>query len=511
MSLWPHQERAVHTIRSLRAEGVRRVLLTIPTGGGKTRVACELVRDWLADGLRVVVYTNRRLLIAQLSGVMKAAGLRHGIRAAGHEDRRDQPLQISSVQTERRRVLDRDQGAWEVHPADVVVIDEAHLNAGPTMRQLLQRHIDQGAFVLGLTASPIDLGEVYDRLVVAGTPSELRACGALVAARIHGCDEPDLSAIGRVKLGEDIGEQKQAKAIMTPTIFGRVWDWFHRLNPDQKPTLLFAPGVKESLWFAEQFAANGIVAAHIDGEEIWYAGKTVKADDASRAELLDGSKAGDIKVICNRFVLREGIDMPWVEHGILACVIGSLQSYIQVCGRLLRASPATGKKLAVIQDHGGNWWRHGSPNADRDWDLALTPAMVAGLREDRLRAKLDPEPVRCPQCACILLGLRCPCGFVIDATKKSRPVIQSDGEPVEVEGDIYRPKRIAFKPDTTDLWKKAYYRGKHGNMTFRQVEGLFAREHFYHPPNNCPLMPKHERDWYRLVRDVPPCDLIPAT
>lgn len=217
---------------------------------------------------------------------------------------------------------------------------------------------------------------------------------------------------------------------------------------------------------------------------------------------MDGSRAGEIKVVCNRFVLREGIDMPWVEHGILATVFGSLQTHLQSGGRLLRACP--GKARATVQDHGGNWWRHGSLNADREWDLCLTPAMCAGVREDRFREKKDREPCRCPGCGLVLAGLSCPgCGFKIDPRKKSRPVVQHDGELRDVEGDVYQPRRERFEPDTTKLWQSMYYRAKNGGMTFRQAAGLFAHEHRYHPPRDLPLMPQDPRDWYRQVSDVP--------
>ena len=36
---------------------------------------------------------------------------------------------------------------------------------------------------------------------------------------------------------------------------------------------------------------------------------------------------------------REGIDMKWATFGILACIFGSLQSYLQAVGRLLRGCP----------------------------------------------------------------------------------------------------------------------------------------------------------------------------
>ena len=103
---------------------------------------------------------------------------------------------------------------------------------------------------------------------------------------------------------------------MTPTIFARVLEWYDRLNPERKPAILFAPGVKESIWFAEQFTAAGITAAHIDGDMITF-GETDGSDPVTmpstrelREQIMAGSRDGSIKVLCNRFVLREGWDVP---------------------------------------------------------------------------------------------------------------------------------------------------------------------------------------------------------
>jgi hypothetical protein len=157
-----------------------------------------------------------------------------------------------------------------------------------------------------------------------------------------------LRHIKNYKVGDDLTEKDNAKAIMRPGVFGRVLAAWKQHNPGQRPTLLFAPDVKGSIYFAEQFTEAGIPAAHIDGDDIWMNGESYSSDGDMRELVRDKLASGDIKVVCNRFVLREGIDWPFVECGILATVFGSLSSYIQSGGRLLRASPSTGKSKACI-------------------------------------------------------------------------------------------------------------------------------------------------------------------
>lgn len=501
--LWPIQRKAIDGVVGAIDAGHRRVLLTAPTGTGKTRVVCALIEGYAGLGWHCLVLTNRKLLIEQLTGVLADHGIVHGVRAAGYADERELPVQIASLQTEVSRTLG---GRWALHGKHrqcLVVVDEAHLHKGPTAQELLCRHHDLGHVVLGVTATPIGLGALYDHLIVAGTTSEGRACGALVPAYHYGPDEPDLKSIGRVALGEDLSESQNRRAIMTPTIAGRVLEWYGRLNPSHKPTILFAPGVAESLWFAERFEEAGVAAAHIDGEEVWVRGSVSTSGPASRERLLDSIRSGGVKVVCNRFVLREGIDLPEVEHMIFACVFGSLQTYLQSGGRGLRGNASTGKARVTVQDHGGNWWRHGSLNADREWNLDATPGVLAGLREERLRAKEEAEPVRCPKCGMILAGVKCPCGFTIDLTRKSRPVIQSDGSIREHRGDVYRPRFTKQEPDTQEKWNRCYFRARAAGMTFRQAEGLFFTENGYFPPRTLFRMPTDPKDLFRQVAEVP--------
>jgi superfamily II DNA or RNA helicase len=205
------------------------------------------------------------------------------VRAADAEENLDRIVQVASIQTENSRSIK--SARRELHNAKLVVIDEAHLQTGHVAQRIILEHYEQGASIVGLTATPLGIGDIYTCLVVAGTNSELRACGALFPAFHCGPDEPDLRKLKAV-VGEDLTEKQNRQVMMTPTIWGRVLTWFRKLTPTMRPSILFAPGVRESIFFAEEFTKAGIPAAHIDGQEVWINARLYRSSPESRAEVL---------------------------------------------------------------------------------------------------------------------------------------------------------------------------------------------------------------------------------
>jgi len=500
-TLWTHQLSALSELADAIAAGETRICLTSPTGGGKSKIMLEHILD--NPDLRFQLYTDRRMLLSQLAGNLEDAGIHAGIIAAGHESEQSN-VQLCMTQTVVSQYI---KGLRNLPSCHQAFNDEAHKMSGASMQAIRDQLGDHVS--IGVTATPLGIGHFYDRLIVAGTNSELRACGALVPAYTFGPDEPDTKWIGKVKIDDgECGIPNAKRMQFAQRVFGRVVDNYRQLNPQGVPAILFAPGVRESIWFAEKLTEAGIPSAHIDGENVWLDGEQLSVTQELRDEIRDRLESGKIKVVCNRFVLREGIDWPFVQHGIFATVFGSTTSFLQAGGRLLRAHP--GKSRCIIQDHGASWWRFGSLNADREWDLTHNDRIVAGLRAERIRSKKEPEPVVCPKChGCRLGGPDCPhCGY--RHTRKSRPVLQADGTLREMRGDIFRARRIAERTERLEKdWVyriRAIKRSKKPsvkNMTFAEVEANFARENDWrYPPRDLPLMPIHDADWFRPVREV---------
>lgn len=513
MDPWPHQIYGDEETERVM-EDCARVILTSPTGAGKTFIAATKIKRWVAAGMKVGLYSNRRQMVKQLSDMLTGYGIEHGIRASGRKENLDLPVQISSIQTEQSRTKKAEKGSalHMLHGAQRILVDEAHMQAGDGAMEIFDRHVKEGAKILGLSATPLDLSHAYDYLVQAGTTSELRACGALLPAMHYAPDEPDIQAFKRAKkklmakvsIESELTEEQRIELIMTPTIMGRVWQHFERLNPEHEPTILFAPGVEQSRWFYDQFQAKGVKSAHMDAQQIWVDGQKHSNSQSLRTKVLERHENGEIVVLCNRFVLREGIDAPWIKHGIFATIFGSLQTYLQSAGRILRNhSSLQWRGIVTIQDHGGNWWRWGSVNEDRYWKLEHTGQYLKEKRNDRLRDHKDQEPFVCPQCSLVLMCGRCVgCGWKPQLWVKTRPVCSTDGTLRLMTGDIFKPHSVCKRADGPKMWERLFwasYKFKK-DRTFRNTAIVYASLMNWCWPNpEWPLMPLDEETWYRPV------------
>jgi len=497
MELWPHQQRALVEIPKAM-ETNKRVLVVAPTGAGKSRVMFDLIK---ALGF-AVIYTDRRALLDQLAQNMDTEGIVYGYRAAGLPRNDRARVQLCMVQTENSRVVVNEERGHVITP--FVFIDEAHRLKGGMMQALIDLHLADSATIVGFSATPTNLEGQYDTMVTLATNAECRACGAHVPAICYCPFEVDTKHLNPQSGGE-YSPTELEKTFARPEVFGPVlYHW--KIIGGGRPTILFGPDVAGAIWFQEQFNSNGIPAGHIDGEQIIIKGEHYEPTTENRRYLFDCLKNGDIKVLTTRFVLREGIDLPFVSCLILATKFGTITTYLQSVGRGMRSAP--GKECVKILDHGGNYDLHGSPNDDRHWSLGDTDREILAKRKAQLREKnmedSIPEPVVCPKCNAIRkYGKQCPaCGH--ESHKRSRYVMQRDGNLRLVHGDMFKPRRQSNNKSEEGEWVSMYHRAKRAGMTFNQAEALFAKERNWNfPHRSWRLMPRFAAEFALKVRDVP--------
>ena len=459
MQLRFHQVRTIDGINEARTRGVRRLCVQGPTGSGKTVAFLALARQEVENGGSVVVYTDRKTIRSQISSVFESQDLYHGIRAAGYKPSLCANVQVSSVMTERSRCLSADP-IWELHRATLVIVDEAHRNRAKTARTILDRHHDQGAFITGWTATPVGLKGVYEELFAMTSLQEMRDAGYLVFCDVYAPEEVDMSGVRMVS-----GEFHQGLArqrVRESLVIGRVVEHYDKLNPEHRPTVLFAPGVPESRWLTEQLAWHGISAAHIDA----------KTPDTKRQKIFAAWRDRDIEIVSNFGVLQEGFDFQQCAHAILARPTAKVSTYLQMVGRILRAAP--GKDRAVLQDHTGSFWRHGSPNDDRVWGLSDTDQSISRKRKKK---PTRDGPSLCPQCGAVRYSIPgyygyCPkCGYQGEHLK--RIVRQTDGKLVKVRS---KPAGESKRDNLLREWRSCIFVAARSGMTAGQAVIMLKRK-----------------------------------
>jgi superfamily II DNA or RNA helicase len=491
------------------------ICATGPTGFGKTVIAERLISWANAEGIPWIFYTHRKLLFSQTHKRFLSSGLTHGCRASGWQDYEslDHPGQMAMFPSELHAVkLGKKR---KLHKAGLVLIDEAHACSSGFPEEVIRYHLRECATVVGLTATPVGVGHIYKQLVVLSTNGQLRQAGGILPAVTYSPDEVDLKGVGKLGSGEfsakDLGPR-----FTVSRVFGSILEHYNQYNPEQKPAMLFAPGVSEAIWFADQFRAAGIEAASVDGENVYAFGMLSLSNAERRDEVQEAFRTGHIKVLCNRFVYREGVDIPEVAHGIFATSFGTEEGWVQAGGRILRSHPSL--KNVVIQDHGGNWHRFGSLNQDRIFglnDTSISRVKEVQKAKESGEAKQDKS---CPSCSRVIFwahwmqnGKACPyCSFKFDKTR--RQVVQIDGSLKAVDGDPVGIVRKVIAP-AQKLWDSVYFPSRNSKSNnarnFNQLRAAFHRRYpRYHidlsPTNQVTEIVDRETGTRSLLGYVPP-------
>jgi DNA repair protein RadD len=370
-----YQSRAIAELRRSLASGRRRPMVQLPTGGGKTRIAAEIIRGARAKGRCVAFVVPALSLIDQTVSAFEAEGIHAlGVLQGAHpRTDRDAPIQICSVQTLARRRRPE---------VDLVIVDEAH-----QMHKEIFRWMKDcpNLIFIGLSATPWSrgLGKYYGGLIVAATTRELIEQGYLSDFVAFAPSDPDLSSVS-TRAGE-FAQDDLGDAMDVPAITGDIVStWLKR--GEGRPTIAFCVNRRHAQHVCERFVEAGVSAEYADCD-------TARED---REAMFARFRFGEAKVLCNVGILTTGLDLPMTSCLIDAQPTKSRISFVQKIGRGLRT--AEGKDKLLVLDHAGNHLRLG---------------MVTDIHQDRLddgkkrdgstkKERTEPLPKLCPECRALL-------------------------------------------------------------------------------------------------------------
>ena len=432
-----YQDICIQEVREAIAAGYRKILIVAPTGSGKTVIAAQIVKLAADKFRRSMFLAHRRELIYQCADKLVKFGVDHGILMAGEFPYGAADVQVASIDTVRARCITTEKLPFP--NSDIVVVDEAHRSLAPTYLTLINHYGDR--VVIGLTATPIrgdgkGLGHVYDYMVQCPSIQELIDLGHLVRPRTFAPTIPDLTG---VKVDGDYDRTQLERAMNHRSLVGDIVTHWHRLAHD-RPTIVFASGVKHSVNLRDEFVKSGVAAAHVDGD----------TSLEVRSDVVDDLKVGKIQVVCNYGVFTEGFDEPTLSACVLARPTKHLGLYLQMAGRTLR--PAANKEDSLIIDHSGNVYEHGFVQDDHNWVLEEGRALT-NTKAERQKEFDEKEPITCVMCATVYTGQRiCPhCGH--EPEKKGKHYDTRHGELMEVRAEKRRTaKKRIFTVADKEEW-----------------------------------------------------------
>lgn len=350
LQLRSYQREAIDAVQAAWAEGVQRPAVVLPTGAGKTVVFSRMAAEHVtAKGTRVVILVHRDELADQTLNKLKQTepSLFTG-KVKAKDDNIAADVMVCSVQTLARetrlhRLVDSQQTCGRI---GLVIVDECHHAAAVSYRNILATlgcytgmDCDDPAVAVGFTATLArgdgqGLGGVWEDAVYTRSPLWMMSRGHLVDVKSRLIDVDTLH-LGDVKTSRgDYTASSLGDAMMEaggPQIIHKV---LTEHAAGRRSPIVFTPTVEVARATAEALPSAAYVHGGTPREE--------------RLNIYRQFRTGEVHTLVNCMVLTEGADFPFADCAVIARPTKSEPLFIQMVGRVLRPSPATGKDDALV-------------------------------------------------------------------------------------------------------------------------------------------------------------------
>ncbi|RMA64415.1 DEAD/DEAH box helicase [Ulvibacter antarcticus] len=329
------------------------LLYQLPTGGGKTVIFSEIVRQYLKHhNKKVLVLTHRIELCKQTSTMLTEFNVVNKVinSTANLDDQADYSCFVAMVETLNNRLQD---DKLDISDIGLVIIDEAHYNSFTKLFKFFEK-----SFLLGVTATPLSsniklpMNENYDDLIVGESIESLIENEFLSRAEVFsynvGLTSLEVGANGdyTVKSSDDLymGNDMLTRLLQA-----------YRERSFGKKTLIFNNGINTSLFVYDAFKHAGYPIMHLDNT----------ATKKQRKHILKWFRDTPDAILTSVSILTTGFDEPTVDSIILNRATKSLTLYYQMIGRGSRI--LKNKNIFNVIDLGNNFHRFGPWGADLDW------------------------------------------------------------------------------------------------------------------------------------------------
>ena len=381
-SLFSHQIDVLNKINNLLDKPVKRALLHMPTGAGKTRTAINIVCNYLKENTKslTVWLAHTEELCQQAHDEFNKAWAIIGNKKTQSfklfKDFRYDLEKISSgfvvMSLDYAYSLTKKDQRKFFHLSrntNFVVMDEAHMSIAKSYKQVLEILVNKDTNLLGLTATPgrakitsdenEKLASFFHKqkatLEVKGYKNPvhyLQEKGYLAEVKNEKLEtsidinkiftKKELKAeLIRIQLGQDLStvfikklssHEKRTNMIIEKAI--------EENKGVKNKIIIFAGSLDSANHIDKILKMEGIICALITGE-------TNLSERRNNIELFKDSTSG-LNIIINYGVLTTGFDAPKANVAIIGRPTQSVTLYSQMIGRVMRGTKAGGNKECKV-------------------------------------------------------------------------------------------------------------------------------------------------------------------
>jgi superfamily II DNA or RNA helicase len=353
--LYSYQKEAINKIfkRFEEAPEDYHLLYQLPTGGGKTVIFSEMVRQYLKHHQKkVLVLTHRIELCKQTSSMLTEFGVESMVidSKANLDDHQKFSCYVAMVETLNNRLNDN---KLDISDIGLVIIDEAHNNSFTKIFKFFSN-----SFFLGVTATPLSsniqlpMTDNYEELIVGETIESLIKNNFLARAKTYSYNVGLTSLV--VGANGDYTVKSSDDLYTSGNMLNKLVEAYEERSKNKK-TLIFNNGISTSINVYHTFRAAGYPIMHLDNT----------ASKTEREQILKWFKETPNAILSSVSILTTGFDEPTVDTIILNRATRSLTLYYQMIGRGSRI--LKDKKTFNVIDLGNNFHRFGMWGASLNW------------------------------------------------------------------------------------------------------------------------------------------------
>lgn len=335
-----YQREFVDACEAAWGRGSRKLLSVLPTGGGKTLTAGELIARVIEGGGRVLFLAHLRKLVKQgRESIHGGYNIDGGLEFGGRKSNGESAV-FATCQTIDQHIK-KNSTRFGRHDFDLVVIDECHRTGSPVYKRIMRYF--QGR-VLGITATPrrsdqVDLMTIFDEMAYDIPISRLISEGYL-------CD----LIIKTFPVAIDVNSVRTKAGDFDTSDLGHAIEPYlescakELLNYKGRKMLVFLPLIATSKLFLNYCNRAGLKFRHVDGF----------TPEGTLEGVISQLRRGEIDGICNSMLLTEGVDIPEVDLLMNLRLTKSWGLYTQIMGRGTRggrnSGVAPGKENCIVLD-----------------------------------------------------------------------------------------------------------------------------------------------------------------